>query len=113
MTEEANSPEKDGTDEEPTIEQIVNACRAILPPEDLEDLAQMERDEALIYLLTYLPEFGIDDPQQFMETAGIAEGFRQYEPDEIAARNSLQLTGKEYMVDEIDEETRRKRAGDT
>ena len=90
----------------PTIGEIVEACRSVLPPEDLDDLAQMERDEAMEYLLSYLPEFGIDDPEQFMVDAGLAERLRELTPEEFAARNSLTLTGEEYSVDEEDEKDR-------
>jgi hypothetical protein len=58
---------------EPTLTELVNACREVLTDEDCTELENMEFGEALGYSITLLIEQGIDNPEQFLREKRIVE----------------------------------------
>jgi hypothetical protein len=59
---------------EPTVAQLVEACRGILSEEALVDLAEIESfDDALGFAFTALIESGVEDPETFLKEKGILE----------------------------------------
>ncbi len=59
--------------EEPTSEQLAQACSEVLPAEDCEELAAMPIEEATGYAFTLLLENGVEDPEEYLKSKGILE----------------------------------------
>lgn len=70
-------------DSEELITKILEACKGVLPEEDLADIETMESEEALTYLQSYLPEFGID-PEEFLLKAGLIENIETLSEEELS-----------------------------
>jgi NifB/MoaA-like Fe-S oxidoreductase len=67
------TPEEAAERDEPTSEEIAEACQKVLAEEDCAEIAGMPQDEALGYAFTLLIENGIDDPETFLKEKGILE----------------------------------------
>lgn len=60
--------------EEPTIQEIADACRGTLDNETCDEIVALENaDEALGLAFTSLIENGIEDPEAFLRAKGILE----------------------------------------
>lgn len=77
--EHSHSPEYENTP--PTTREIVQAAFDYLLDEDKEFMEDMEPEEAIGYLFTCLPEYGIADPEGFLIQKGILQG-RAPQPEE-------------------------------
>lgn len=72
--QEGVSPEQEG--KEPTLEEIVEACKDDLSPEAVADLQEMQGsslEEIVGNLFGLLIESGIDDPTGYLTEKGILE----------------------------------------
>jgi hypothetical protein len=59
---------------EPTVTELVEACRGVLPEESLADLARIGSiDDALGFAFTALIEAGIEEPETFLKEKGILQ----------------------------------------
>lgn len=67
--EEASEKKED----EPTSQELAEACKDVLSGEDCEELASMPFDEALDYSFTLLIQNGIENPETFLIEKGILE----------------------------------------
>ena len=78
MSEQYQNPSED------LMPKILEACKGVLPEEDLADLEAMEsEEEMLIYLQSYLSEFGID-PEEFLIQAGLVENIEKLSEEELS-----------------------------
>ena len=57
--------------QEPTITELIEGLRDVLSAEDLQDLSEMDFDEALDNAFTVMIENGIDDPEGYLIEKGI------------------------------------------
>lgn len=69
--EPVQNPE--GESKEPTVYDLVEACREKLTEEQLEELSQMEFEEALGLVFSYLIESGVEDPDAYLKEKRILE----------------------------------------
>lgn len=53
--------------------EVARACLADVGFEHSQDLAAMPEDEAVGYAFTLLLEIGIDDPEEYLQQAGVLE----------------------------------------
>jgi len=67
--EEASEEKK----QEPTSQELAEACAEVLSEEDCAEIASMSFDEALGYVFTLLIENGIEDPETFLKEKRILE----------------------------------------
>lgn len=56
-----------------TLNELVDKLAGTLGPEDLQDLNQMDLDEAVGYCFTVLLEQGVEDPEALLISLGILE----------------------------------------
>jgi hypothetical protein len=59
--------------QEPTSEQLAQACSEVLAEEDCRELTAMPIPDALGYAFTLLLASGIDDPEVYLREKGILE----------------------------------------
>lgn len=102
MTGPENSPEGYETPDFPSVEQMIEVFRAVLPQDEIDDLMGMESVEAYEYLLVALPEFGIEDPESIMRAAGLIEGTRLHSEEEMKQMTRSENAGEEpHKADEM------------
>lgn len=89
-----------------TVEELVEAFRDKIDPEDIPLFESDDLDEAKDRLMSILVLNGEEDPEQLLIERGIAERFYNFpEVHEIVNRPST--TGEEYSTEQADEAGRR------
>lgn len=71
--EEPNEISAESNEQEPTSQELAEACKDVLTAEDCQELAEMEFGDALNNSFTLLSETGIEDPEAFLKKKGILE----------------------------------------
>ncbi len=68
-----NLDDKETVQEEPTIQELVDACRGVLDEETCDEIAEQENfEDALGLAFTALEEAG-ENPEEFLKEKGILE----------------------------------------
>ena len=63
---------REKNEEEPTIEELIEACTDVLEQDVLEDLRSMEFDDAIGYIFTLLLDV-VEAPEEFLKKKGVLE----------------------------------------
>jgi hypothetical protein len=93
---------KEQEPEEITTEMIIDACRTVLLADDIEFMIDMEPDEALEYLMSVLPEYGIENPDAYLAERGLAYTDR-IEIEQHDLMNKPSRVEQEYTAEEAEQ----------